>query len=71
MPLSDRGFETAERYPVARDVLHFDLYAGMCLIEVTTHAWTEVDMTATAVCIDDTESGEPTGVPDYVRRPKD
>ena len=55
---------------MARDVFHFDLYTGMRLIKVITHAWTQVDMAATAACIDDTESGDPPESP-IARHPKD
>ena len=63
LPCWHRGFETAVRNPVARDAVRFGLYTGMRLTEVITLAWTQVDMAAMTVRIDDTKSGEPLEFP--------
>ena len=59
----DRGFETAVRNPVARDAFRFGIYTGVQLTEVNSLAWTQVDMAAITVRIDDTKSGEPLEFP--------
>ena len=58
-----RGFETAVRNPVARDDFRFGLYTGMRLTEVIALAWSQVDMAAMTVRIDDTKTGEPLEFP--------
>ena len=58
-----RGFETAVRNPVARDGFRFGLYTGMRLTEVIALAWSQVDMAAMTVRIDDTKTGEPLEFP--------
>ena len=63
LPCWNRGFETAVRNPVARDAFRFGLYTGMRLTEVISLAWTQVDMAAMTVRIEDTESGEPLEFP--------
>ena len=51
------------RNPVARDAFRFGLYIGMRLTEVIALAWTQVDMAAMTVRINDTKSGEPLEFP--------
>ena len=63
LPRWHRGFETAVRNPVARDAFRFGLYTGMRLTEVTGLAWSQVDMAAMTVRIEDTKSGEPLEFP--------
>ena len=63
LPRWHRGFETAVRNPVARDAFRFGLYTGMRLTEVTGFAWSQVDMAAMTVRIEDTKSGEPLEFP--------
>ena len=63
LPRWHRGIETAVRNPVARDAFRFGLYTGMRLTEVTALAWSQVDMAAMTIRIDDTKSGEPLEFP--------
>ena len=63
LPRWHRGIETAVRNPVARDAFRFGHYTGMRLTEVIALAWTQVDMAAMTVRIDDTKSGEPLEFP--------
>ena len=63
LPSWHRGSETAVRNPVARDAFRFGLYTGMRLTEVISLAWTQVDMAAMTVRIDDTKTGEPLEFP--------
>ena len=63
LPRWHRGFEAAVRNPVVRDAFRFGLYTGMRLTEVTALAWSQVDMAAMTVRIDDTKSGEPLEFP--------
>ena len=63
LPCWHRGFETAVRNPVARNAFRFGLYTGMRLTEVIALAWTQVDMAAMTVRIEDTKSGEPLEFP--------
>ena len=63
LPCWHRGFETAVRNPVVRDAFRFGLYTGMRLTEVVALAWSQVDMAAMTVLIDDTKRGEPLEFP--------
>lgn len=63
LPCWNRGFETAVRNPVARDAFRFGLYTGMRPTEVISLAWTQVDMAAMTVRIEDTKSGGPLEFP--------
>ena len=63
LPCWHRGFETAVRNPVVRDAFRFGLYTGMRLTEVVALAWSQVDMAAMTVRIDDTKRGEPLEFP--------
>ena len=63
LPRWHRGFETAVRNPVVRDAFRFGLYTGMRLTEVVALAWSQVDMAAKTVRIDDTKRGEPLEFP--------
>ena len=51
------------RNPVVRDAFRFGLYTGMRLTEVVALAWSQVDMAAMTVRIDDTKRGEPLEFP--------
>ena len=63
LPRWHRGFEAAVRNPVVRDVFRFGLYTGMRLTEVIALAWTQVELAAMTIRIDDTKSGEPLEFP--------
>ena len=63
LPRWHRGFETAVRNPVVRDAFRFGLYTGMRLTEVVALAWSQVDMAAMTVRIEDTKRGEPLEFP--------
>ena len=63
LPRWHRGIETAVRNAVARDAFRFGLYTGMRLTEVLALAWTQVDMAAMTIRIEDTKSGEPLEFP--------
>ena len=51
------------RNPVVRDAFRFGLYTGMRLTEVVALAWSQVDMAAMTVRIEDTKRGEPLEFP--------
>ena len=63
LPCWNRGFETAVRNAVVRDAFRFGLYTGMRLTEVISLAWTQIDMAAMTVRVEDTKNGEPLEFP--------
>ena len=63
LPRWHRGFETAVRNAVAGDAFRFGLYTGMRRAEVFGLAWTQVDMAAMTIRIEDTKNGEPLEFP--------
>ena len=63
LPRWHRGFETSVRNPVVRDAFRFGLYTGMRLTEVVALAWSQVDMVAMTVRIEDTKRAEPLEFP--------
>ena len=63
LPCWNRGFEMAVRSAVVRDAFRFGLDTGMRLTEVISLAWTQVDMAAMTVRIEDTKNGEPLEFP--------
>ena len=63
LPCWNRGFETAVRDAFARVAFRFGLYSGMRLAEVISLAWTQIDMAAMTVRIDNTKNGEPLQFP--------
>ncbi len=63
LPRWRRGLETAVRNPVARDAFLFGLYTGMRRAEVFGLGWTQVDLDACALRVEETKTGEPLEFP--------
>ena len=67
LPRRHRGFETAVRNPVARDAFRFGLYTGMRRAEVFRLRWTQVDLGALTLRVEETKTGEPLEFPRFSR----
>ena len=63
LPRWHEGIEAAVRNPVARDAFRFGLYTGMRRAEVFGLRWSQVDLEAMTLRVEETKTGEPLEFP--------